>query len=423
LARPVSSAGTPTPLDRFSERWHREAAPAPTRNDWEHGARTVLLVMAYVLWFRLVAMFIGQQFMQNVLGYSTVDVGLAILPAAIPHGTDRTPIGQAGRGRGARFTLLTGYLFVLLGFLTMLLLWRENIPYWKVGLGYALIGTGVGFAGTPSSHSFTGSVSVTRAGMASGTADLERDRRNHAIHLRALLTAGYARAATATIAATPASARYVMSCIIHREHGAVLLRQTRTPSGSCRTSRGSARRCALRVARSGRVLSARVSTAARTGGRGCRGSTGAVMRGRLPAHSAAVLSAAYCEPCRTPSLTMIPAFAHGTNPGTIWSWFGGGYVIVPVMDVIRTVMLPSRPRSRCRNQNLSLTMEPSPATGAAGQGPSQDERLPKVDSRPSAMTVSAAAARAIRRPGRRNAIHSRRRSSVVDMPLVLQIGT
>ena len=29
------------------------------------------------------AMFIGQQFLQNVLAYSTVDAGLAILPAAV----------------------------------------------------------------------------------------------------------------------------------------------------------------------------------------------------------------------------------------------------------------------------------------------------------------------------------------------------
>jgi MFS transporter, DHA2 family, multidrug resistance protein len=33
----------------------------------------------------------------------------------------------------------------------------------------------MGFAGTPASHSLTGSVPVRRAGMASGTADLQRD--------------------------------------------------------------------------------------------------------------------------------------------------------------------------------------------------------------------------------------------------------
>ena len=60
--------------------------------------------------------------------------------------------------RGARFTLLVGYLFCLLGFVVMLLLWNEGIPYWKVGLGYALLGVGVGFAGTPASHSLTSCV-------------------------------------------------------------------------------------------------------------------------------------------------------------------------------------------------------------------------------------------------------------------------
>ena len=101
--------------------------------------------------------------------------------------------------RGARFTLLVGYVFCLLGFLTMLLLWKEGISYWKVGLGYALVGIGVGFAGTPASHSLTGSVPVKRAGMASGTADLQRDLGGAIMQsiLGALLTAGYAAAIAA----------------------------------------------------------------------------------------------------------------------------------------------------------------------------------------------------------------------------------
>jgi hypothetical protein len=107
--------------------------------------------------------------------------------------------------RGARFTLLTGYAFCLLGFLTMLLLWKEGIPYWKVALGYACMGIGVGFAGTPASHSLTGSVPVRRAGMASGTADLQRDLGGAIMQsiLGALLTAGYASAFASAIAASP----------------------------------------------------------------------------------------------------------------------------------------------------------------------------------------------------------------------------
>jgi DHA2 family multidrug resistance protein-like MFS transporter len=104
--------------------------------------------------------------------------------------------------RGARFTLLCGYVALLLAFLTMLLLWKEDAPYWRVGLAYVFIGIGVGFAGTPASHSLTGAVPVRRAGMASGTADLQRDLGGAIMQsiFGALLTAGYAAAASAALA-------------------------------------------------------------------------------------------------------------------------------------------------------------------------------------------------------------------------------
>jgi MFS transporter, DHA2 family, multidrug resistance protein len=147
------------------------------------------------------AMFIGQQFLQNVLGYSTLEAGLSILPAALFMVAIAPRSAKLVESHGARFTLLVGYVFCLLGFLTMLLLWKEDISYWKVGLGYAFMGIGVGFAGTPASHSLTGSVPVSRAGMASGTADLQRDLGGAIMQsiLGALLTAGYAAAAASQI--------------------------------------------------------------------------------------------------------------------------------------------------------------------------------------------------------------------------------
>ncbi|BCJ75329.1 MFS transporter [Catellatospora sp. IY07-71] len=151
------------------------------------------------------AMFIGQQFLQNVLGYSTIDAGMAILPAALFMVVCAPRSAKLVETHGARFTLLVGYVFVLLGFLTMLLLWGEGAAYWKIGLGYAFIGAGVGFAGTPASRSLTGAVPVTRAGMASGTADLQRDLGGAMMQsiFGALLTAGYTAAATADLATAP----------------------------------------------------------------------------------------------------------------------------------------------------------------------------------------------------------------------------
>jgi MFS transporter, DHA2 family, multidrug resistance protein len=156
------------------------------------------------------AMFIGQQFLQNVLAYSTVDAGLSILPAAVFMVLVAPRSAKLIESHGTRVCVLIGQSFVLLGFLWMLLLWKQGIPYWKVGVGYALVGIGVGLAGPPTSNALTGSVPVKRVGMASGTADLQRDLGGAVMQsiFGALLTAGYA-----TTAAAELSGKHVTSSV------------------------------------------------------------------------------------------------------------------------------------------------------------------------------------------------------------------
>src|SRR5690242_4987946 len=151
------------------------------------------------------AAFVSQQYLQNVLGYSSLEAGAAILPTVLFMVLVAPRSAKLVEARGARFTLMCGYVFLFLAFLTMLLLWKEGSLYWQIGLAYVFIGIGVGFAGTPASHSLTGSVPVRRAGMASGTADLQRDLGGAIMQsiFGALLTAGYASAAAAAIAAAP----------------------------------------------------------------------------------------------------------------------------------------------------------------------------------------------------------------------------
>ncbi len=97
---------------------------------------------------------------------------------------------------GSRLTLLSGYVFLVLAFVGMLLLWNEDTPYWQIAIPYIFIGIGVGLAGTPASNSLTGSVPVRRVGMASGTADLQRDLGGALMTsiLGAVLTSHYASA-------------------------------------------------------------------------------------------------------------------------------------------------------------------------------------------------------------------------------------
>ena len=151
------------------------------------------------------SMFISQQYLQNVVGYDTVEAGAAFLPAIVFMVLVAPRSAKLIESHGARTTLLGGYAFLFLGFLWMLLLWEQDSAYWQIGVAYAFLGIGVGLAGTPASHSLTGSVPVRRAGMASGTADLQRDLGGAIMQsaLGALLTAGYASSFNKAIANAP----------------------------------------------------------------------------------------------------------------------------------------------------------------------------------------------------------------------------
>jgi EmrB/QacA subfamily drug resistance transporter len=148
--------------------------------------------------------FINQQYLQNVLGYDTLQAGAAILPAVIFMVLVAPRSARLVQERGSRATLLLGQSILGVAFIGMLFLWGGGTPYPIVAIPLVLMGIGVGLAGTPSSNSLTGSVPVTRVGMASGTADLQRDLGGALMTsiFGALLTAGYAASMGAAIAAS-----------------------------------------------------------------------------------------------------------------------------------------------------------------------------------------------------------------------------
>ena len=140
-ARPVLAALALVALAGFYLRQRRTNFPL---YDLHVASRRVFWVAAVggivVFGSLMGAIFVGQQFLQNVLHYSTLGAGASILPAAVLLVAIAPRSAKLVETRGARFTLLVGYFFCLLGFIAMLLLWRTGIPYWKVGLAYAFIG-------------------------------------------------------------------------------------------------------------------------------------------------------------------------------------------------------------------------------------------------------------------------------------------
>ena len=145
--------------------------------------------------------FINQQYLQNVQGYSSLQAGASILPAVVFMVLVAPRSAQLVQQLGSRATLLIGQFILALAFVGMFVLWGDGTPYWLVAVPLALMGIGVGLAGTPSSNSLTGSVPIRRVGMASGTADLQRDLGGALMTsiFGAFLTAGYASAMGAAI--------------------------------------------------------------------------------------------------------------------------------------------------------------------------------------------------------------------------------
>ena len=94
------------------------------------------------------AMFIGQQFLQNVLAYSTFEAGAAIIPAASRWSSSLRGSARLVEANGARATPF-GYVFVAAGFVTMFPLWDDGIRTcrWRWAMSWSASAPATGHAG------------------------------------------------------------------------------------------------------------------------------------------------------------------------------------------------------------------------------------------------------------------------------------
>jgi DHA2 family multidrug resistance protein-like MFS transporter len=152
-------------------------APSPLFDLKVLGARTftIALIGGTITWGGLLgATFIGQQYTQNVLGYSPLSAALITLPAAVFVAAAARPAGRLITSRGSRVPLALGLAVTAVGFCGMALFGTTSSAV-VVGVVYGVLGLGIGLAGPPSSSSLMGSVPVARAGMGSASNDLQRD--------------------------------------------------------------------------------------------------------------------------------------------------------------------------------------------------------------------------------------------------------
>ncbi|MFI0431738.1 MAG: MFS transporter [Candidatus Nanopelagicales bacterium] len=120
-------------------------------------------------------LFIGQQFTQNVMGYSALQAATYQLPVSVMMILTSLPAARLVARFGGRVTLAAGLLVAALAFVWILAFWRPGAVTFHIVFAYALVGVGVGLAITPASKALMASLPASRAGMGSAFTDLTRD--------------------------------------------------------------------------------------------------------------------------------------------------------------------------------------------------------------------------------------------------------
>lgn len=121
------------------------------------------------------ALFLGEQFTQNVLRYDTLEAALVTLPMSVMLMISSPIAARFVTKHGSRATLAIGLVIVATGFVFMIVTWRSSASLAVVLIAYGIVGAGVGACATPSAHSLMASLPVSRAGMGSAFTDLTRD--------------------------------------------------------------------------------------------------------------------------------------------------------------------------------------------------------------------------------------------------------
>jgi len=205
--------------------WRQTKASRPLINLTFARARTywVAFVAGAITFGSLIgAMFIGQQFMQNVLGYSALTSALVVLPSAVLTAVFGQVAGELIEKTGSRVSFALGLLATGAAFLVMLVTWHPGASVGWVIVAYALVGTGVGLAATPASRALMASVPTQWSGMGSAGLDLTRDFGGALLQaaMGGLLAAGYAaRMHTDLTALPPDQASQVSSSVAHQLTG------------------------------------------------------------------------------------------------------------------------------------------------------------------------------------------------------------
>jgi EmrB/QacA subfamily drug resistance transporter len=125
-------------------------------------------IVLFIIQFALMGVSVfGSIFVQDALGFSPVEAGLALLPLTIPVLILAPGVGKLYDRRGPRGLVTGGCLAAALGFLGSAIV-VTRLEYWWFVPGYILLGAGLAFIMTPSNTDGMNAAPAALRGQASG---------------------------------------------------------------------------------------------------------------------------------------------------------------------------------------------------------------------------------------------------------------
>lgn len=118
-------------------------------------------------------LFFLSQYMQSVLGYTTLRAGLALIPVGVTMAIAAPSSARLDERFGSKATVVTG-MVIAAGAVGILSVAHTNSPYVLVAVVLGLLGLGLGWVMAPATNSIMGSLPLAKAGVGSAVNDTTR---------------------------------------------------------------------------------------------------------------------------------------------------------------------------------------------------------------------------------------------------------
>ncbi len=132
------------------------------------------VALAFVNFSLFGGVFFLSQYLQTILGYSTLDAGIRTLPLALVLALVASRSAIVTNRLGVKYTVALGIAISGVGLLFMATQFALDTPYITIAIGQVILAVGMGLSVSPATNSIMAAVPISKAGIGSAMNDTTR---------------------------------------------------------------------------------------------------------------------------------------------------------------------------------------------------------------------------------------------------------